>query len=141
MPDLKKKILEKMSEPTLSGLATITAEGKPWVRYLMAMADEHLIIWFCTHLNSRKVEQIRRNPDVHLNTGVSSLEAAESYLQIEGRAEILTDQETKEAMWSDMLKPYFRGPDDPAFCVGRVKPSRIELWGMTPGREPEVWEG
>lgn len=141
MSDLKEKILGKMREPTLSGLATITADGKPWVRYIMAMADENLNIWFCTNLNSRKVEQIRRNPEVHLHTGVSSLETAESYLQVEGRAEILTDKQAKEAMWSDMLKPYFSGPDDPSFCVGRIKPSRIEFWAMEPGGKPEVWAG
>ncbi|MBU1903325.1 MAG: pyridoxamine 5'-phosphate oxidase family protein, partial [Proteobacteria bacterium] len=92
MSELKQKILAKIDRPTLSALSTITEEGKPWVRYCTPMADENLTIWMATFLNSRKVAQIRKNPEVHLTTGVTDMETAESYLQIQGRAEILTDE-------------------------------------------------
>ena len=98
MYELKQKILAKISRPTLSTLATITEDGKPWVRYVTPMADENLIIWMATFVDSRKVAQIRKNPEVHLATGVTDMETAESYLQVQGRAQILTDAETKKAL-------------------------------------------
>jgi len=103
------------------------------------MADENLTIWMATFVNSRKVAQIRKNPEVHLTTGVTDLETAESYLQIQGRAEILTDEETKKAVWNPHLENIFSGPDDPNYCVCKITPYRIEFqgMGMVP---PEVWE-
>ncbi|MBL7203387.1 MAG: pyridoxamine 5'-phosphate oxidase family protein [Desulfobacteraceae bacterium] len=103
------------------------------------MADENLTIWMATFVNSRKVAQIRKNPEVHLTTGVTDMETAESYLQIQGRAEILTDEKTKKAVWNDHLENIFSGPDDPNYCVCKITPYRIEYqgMGMVP---PEVWE-
>ena len=103
------------------------------------MADENLTIWMATFVNSRKVAQIRKNPEVHLTTGVTDMETAESYLQIQGRAEILTDEKTKKAVWNDHLENIFSGPDDPHYCVCKITPYHIQYqgMGMVP---PEVWE-
>ena len=135
----KRPILAKISEPVLSALATITEDGKPWVRYVTPWADENLILWVATFVNSRKVSQIRKNPDVHLTTGVTNPESAESYLQIEGRAEILNDAEIKKTVWTDHLQGIFEDPGDPNYCVCKITPYWIEFTGMglTP---PEVWE-
>ncbi|MHC4511240.1 MAG: pyridoxamine 5'-phosphate oxidase family protein [Planctomycetota bacterium] len=139
MSDLKKKIRDKMNTPQLWALATITEDGKPWVRYVTPIMDENMIIWVGTFAASRKVGHIEKNPEVHLTVGVTSMETAESYLQIQGRAEVLTDAATKKAAWSDLLKGAFTGPDDPNYNVIKITPYRIEYqgMGMVP---PEVWE-
>ena len=139
MSELKQKILAKISRPTLSALATVTEDGKPWVRYVTPMADEDLNLWMATFVKSRKVAQIRKNPEVHLTVGVTTMETGESYLQIQGRAEILTDEKTKKAVWNDHLKGIFSGPNDPNYCVCRITPYRIEYQTMGPV-PPEVWE-
>ena len=139
MSELKKKILAKIDRPTLSALATITEDGKPWVRYVTPMADENLNIWMATFAQSRKVGQIAKNPEVHLTVGVTTMETAESYLQVQGRAEILSDEATKKAVWNDHLKGIFSGPDDPNYSVCKITPYRIEYQGMGPV-PPEVWE-
>ena len=139
MSELKQKILAKIDRPTLSALATITEDGKPWVRYVTPMADENLNIWMATFAQSRKVGQIAKNPEVHLTVGVTTMETAESYLQVQGRAEILSDDATKKAVWNDHLKGIFSGPDDPNYCVCKITPYRIEYQGMGPV-PPEVWE-
>jgi general stress protein 26 len=136
---LKEKILAKLTGPTLCALATVTEDGKPWVRYMILSADQHLTMWGATFAGFRKVAQIRRNPEVHLTTGAKDLETAQSYLQIQARAEILTDAETKKAFWNDYLKNIFSGPDDPNYVVLRITPYRIEYCKMD--RSPaEVWE-
>jgi general stress protein 26 len=139
MSDLKKKIQDKMKTPQLSALATITEEGKPWVRYVTPLMDENMTIWMATFAASRKVGHIKKNPEVHLTVGVTSMETAKSYLQIQGRAEVLTDAATKQAAWGDHLKGIFSGPDDPNYNVIKITPHRIEYQGMgiVP---PEVWE-
>lgn len=140
MSTLKEKILAKVKGPTLSALATMTEDGKPWVRYVTPFVDKNLTFWMATFIHSRKVAQIRKNPEVHLTVGVTAAETAESYLQIQGRAEILTDEKTKKTVWFDELKNIFSGPDDPNYCVCKITPYRIEYQKVGPV-PPEVWKG
>jgi general stress protein 26 len=139
MSELKEKIYAKMQQPTLAVLATITEDGKPWGRYCTPRFDENLTIWIATFIHSRKVGQIKKNPEVHLTVGITTMETAESYLQIQGRAEILTDAESKKAIWFPPLENIFSGPEDPNYCVLKISPYRIEYqtMAMTPA---EVWE-
>jgi general stress protein 26 len=139
MATLKEKILAKVNGPTLSALATITENGKPWVRYVTPFVDKNLTFWMATFVHSRKVAQIRKNPEVHLTVGVADIETAESYLQVEAKAEVLSDQKTKKAVWFDGLKDIFSGPEDPNYCVCKITPYRIEYHTMTP-EPPAVWE-
>ena len=139
MSKLKENILAKVNKPTLAAFATITEDGKPWVRYVTPIADKNLTFWMATSTHSRKVAQIRKNPQVHLTLGVTDMEAAESYIQVQGKAEILTDAETKRAVWFDHLKNIYSGPDDPNYCVCKITPYRIEYQTAAPV-PPEVWE-
>lgn len=138
MATLKDHILDIIGKPHLTSLATVTEEGKPWVRYVSATADRDLTLRFASFLDSRKVSQMKKNPEVHLTCGASSLGAEESYLQIQGRAEVATDDAERRAYWKDELGRYFKGPQDPDYCVVKVYPYRIEY--MAPGSmDPEVW--
>ncbi len=139
MNGLKEKILAKMTGLTLASFATVTESNKPWNRYVVVKADERMDIWFATFKKSRKINHIALNPEVHLTLGVTELQSAVSWLQIQGRAEILEDAEIKKAMWYDMLEPIFSGPDDPNYVVCKVIPYRIEFYSMN-RREPEVWQ-
>ena len=138
MAELRDQIYEILSKPQLAGLATVTQEGTPWVRYVMTVAAEDLTIHFATFIGARKVEQIKANPEVHLTCGVTNPMEMVPYLQIQGRAGLRTDEEIRHAFWSDMLAPIFEGPDDPKYGVVEVTPYRIEY--CTPGSyEPRVW--
>ena len=138
--ELKKRILSKFAGPTLCTLATVTEDGEPWARYVTPpRMDKDMTIWVATFANSRKVGQIAKNAEVHLVAGVTSIETAESYLQIQGKALILTDKATKKAVWFEALARVFSGPDDPNYCVCRITPYRIEYHQMGPV-PAEVWE-
>jgi general stress protein 26 len=139
MSDLLQRIFTIMKQPILAGFATVTEDGKPWVRYVTAHAEEDLTIRFSTFANSRKVYQIKKNPEVHLTCGVSDLATAQRYLQIQGKAEFTTDKKEREACWNDHLKKYFKGPDDPHYGIVIVKPYRVELYSMEQPK-PDVWE-
>ena len=139
MSTLKQRIFDAAKEFQLMNFATVTEDGKPWVRYIVGKADNELVFRFCTHLETKKVGQIRKNPHVHLSLGATDLETAKHWLQVEGTAEISTDKTERHSFWFDALKNYFTGPDDPHYCVVIIKPSRIEL-GTMGSMTPEVWE-
>jgi general stress protein 26 len=136
--ELEERIYTILKEPQLAGLATVTEEGKPWVRYVMTLASEDLTIRCATFVKARKVRQIEKDPEVHLTCGVTSPTQMVPYLQIQGRAKLNTSAEARHGFWTDMLSQIFDGPDDPKFGVLEIVPYRIEF--CSPGLyEPEVW--
>ena len=136
--NVNEAIRELIQPYQLCALATIAEDKRPWVRYVMMAGSDDLTIYVTTFFRSRKVAQIRDNPEVHLTCGVSSLEHAKAYLQIEAQAEISTDPELKRAQWRDLHAQYFSGPDDENFCVLVIKPTRIEYYEMG-AAEPTVF--
>ncbi len=138
MSDLKERIMQIIGQPQLSGLATVTEEGTPWVRYVVIVADSNLTLRCATFVSARKVKQIETNSEVHLTCGVTNLTDMKPYLQIQARARLTTDEQQRHGFWSDMLSPIFNGPDDPKYGVLVMEPYRIEY--CSPGSyEPEVW--
>ena len=138
MSDIKERILQTLTQPQLCGLATITQDGKPWVRYVMTVASPDMMIRCATFVSARKVKQIKKNPEVHLTCGVTDPRNMAPYLQIQGRAILNTSREARHGFWNDLLSSIFDGPDDPKHAVLEIKPYYIERW--TPGvHEPEVW--
>jgi general stress protein 26 len=121
-------------------MATVYEDGVPWVRYVTVMADDDLTLRFGTDRNSRKVAQIRKNPEIHLTLGVYDPDNVESYIQVQGRAEITDDPETKKATWCDFLEKIFSGTDDPDYKVCKITPYRIEYCSSSADEEPGVWE-
>lgn len=139
MDNLKERILEIIGKPHLAGFATITADGKPWVRYVVAVGAEDLTIRFSTFVGSRKVQQIQKNPEVHLTCGATSLTEMTPYLQIQGTASLVTTQEEKDGFWNPELENYFTGPSDPNYGVVVVKPYHIEYAEPGTMEAPAIW--
>jgi general stress protein 26 len=138
MADLEVRIRDIITQPQLSSLATITEEGQPWVRYVMAVGDDSMTLRCATFVEARKVKQIAAHPEVHLTSGVTNPMAMKPYVQVQGRAAFTTAKDARHAFWNATLAPIFDGPDDPQYGVIEITPYRIELW--SPGSfEPEVW--
>ena len=131
MTELKEQILDLIQGPILMNISTITQDGKPWSRYVVGITMPDMTIMFSTGIGSRKVAQIKNNPEVHVHCGVSDLQTAKAYVQIQGKAEISTDDLIRKQMWSEDLSAYFSGADDPNFCVFMIKPYRIEYMTMS----------
>lgn len=109
------------------------------MRYVFCEGQEDMTIRLATFAYSRKVAQIKENPEVHITCGVSEPADMQPYVQIQGRAEFTTARTERHGFWKDTLKNYFNGPDDHNYGIVVVTPYRIEL--CTPGSlTPEVWE-
>jgi general stress protein 26 len=138
MSELKQRILDIIHKPQLAALATVTEQNNPWVRYVVTVGDGNFILRCATFADSRKVGQIKNNPNVHLTCGVNSFSAMQPYLQIQAKARVTADKEERHNFWNDMLAPIFTGPDDPKYVVVIIEPYRIEY--CTPGSyQPEIW--
>ena len=137
MSDLRSQIGEILGSLQLASLATVTEDGKPWVRYVMIVADEDLTVRFATFRAARKVKQIEKDCEVHLTCGVTDPGDMKPYLQIQGRARLDVSEAARHGFWNETLSGIFQGPDDPNYGVIEVVPYRIEY--MTPGSfEPQV---
>lgn len=135
--ELKNKILEVIKGQKLSSLATIK-EGRPWVRY-MVTTNRDMELFSTTSAGSRKVGQIKADGNVHVVIGGDPNNFRASYVNIQAKAEVLTDIDTKKEFWNDMLKSYFQGPEDPNYAVIKISPQLIEYTdGET--RKTEVYE-
>ncbi len=139
MSVLSTRIQKILNTPTLCGLSTITTDGKPWVRYVMAQATENLLIRFPTHMTDRKVEQIKLNNEVHLTCGINDPSIIKPYLQIQGTARLVQEKETKHNLWNEDMGKVFKGPDDENYGVIEVTPYRIELCEIGKAA-PEIFE-
>ncbi len=118
----------------------MTEDDKPWVRYVSpTLIDPDLTVWVATFAGSRKVAQIRNNPQVHLTMGISEVVMERSYIQVQAEAETVDDPEQKKRNWGEHLRTYFSGPEDPNFVLLKLKPYRIEYNDMK-SMEPRVWE-
>jgi general stress protein 26 len=137
MATLKEQIAAVITPLQLSSLATI-ADGKPWVRYVMTTGGDDLNIRFATYAGSRKVAQIKANPEVHVTLGVNDPGIMKPYLQVQGQARFSTEAAERHGFWNGMLANYFSGPDDPNYGVVIVTPYRIEL-AQAGVPEPSVW--
>ncbi len=135
--ELKNKIIEVIERAQLGSVATIK-DGKPWVRYMMIQHDKDLSLYSTTFANSRKVEQINKNNNIHITMGGDLKNSQSAYLNIQAKASVLTDLETKKKCWCDMLKQFFLGPEDPNYAVIKISPEVIEY--TSPGaHKPEIY--
>lgn len=138
MSDLKHRIYAMGKELQLMNVATVSPDNKPRVRYVVGKMDQELNLRFSTHLSSPKIEHLKANPVVSVTLGASH-PGSPQWLQVEGRAEIVTSKEEREAFWFDALGAHFKGPDDPVYCIVLIRPTRIEL-GSIENPQPEVWQ-
>src|SRR3989339_1265850 len=120
---LKKKILKVIEGSKLASLATI-ANGRPWVRYVVARS-EGLTIYICTFKDSRKVKQIKKNPKVHIIIGGSMENMEAPYVQIAACAKGRSDAGVRKKLLRKFMRKYYNGGDDPQYVVIEVQPVLI----------------
>jgi general stress protein 26 len=51
-----------------------------------------------------------------------------SYVSIACRVALIDDPARKEALWSAVGRPWFKGPDDPDLTLLRLTPQQAEIW-------------
>ncbi|WP_433742237.1 pyridoxamine 5'-phosphate oxidase family protein [Falsibacillus pallidus] len=123
--NLREEVLEVLKENKVGTLATVQ-NNKPHTRY-MTFFNEDLTLYTATDKNTHKVEEIERNSNVHILIGYDGEGVGDAYLEIEGTAAVKDDQELKDQLWNDHMKPWFDGPNDPNYIILEIHPSAMTL--------------
>jgi general stress protein 26 len=100
-------------------------------------ADAGPTFRFSTYLDSVKVGQMRRHPQVAVTLGANDVQAR-LWVQGEALAEVTADTGERQAFWFDGLKACFTGVDDPRYAVVILRPLRLRLCTMDLTAPPQV---
>lgn len=83
-------------------------------------------IWFFSNTDSDKNMEVEWNKRVQL---FYSHPGKDSYLIVNGEAEIIFDRDKIEELWSPVLKAWFEGGiDDPNISIIKVTPTTAYYW-------------
>lgn len=95
-------------------------------RPMAARAEvDHNAIYFLTDANAPKDREIKHNSNVCLTFSDAK---ANSYVSVTGTAEVISDAELVERIWSPSDKAYFKDAHDPNIRIIRVTPDQGEYW-------------
>jgi general stress protein 26 len=85
-------------------------------------------IWFFSEVNSIKNREIEQHKQVQL---FYSHPDKNSYMVVNGEAEIVFDKNKTEELWTKMAEMWFEeGKDDPTISLIKVKPTSAYYWDI-----------
>ena len=118
---LARTIIKSAQSQTL---ITVDENGKPQARIMSKiLPEDNMVIWLGTSPRSRKVQQIKHNPNVMVfyyeTKGLS-------YVSVAGKARIVNDADKKKQYWKEGWEKYYPDPDKDYVLI-EVTPERIEM--------------
>ncbi len=94
--------------------------------------EENGTLWFFTDVRSVKVDEVSKEADVHL---AYAHPGKESYLDVWGKASVVTDRQQIKDKWSPVVKAWFpNGEDDPNLALLKVTPTDNYYWDSESGK-------
>ena len=130
---------EIMRTANTCALITVDTNHRPRVRMMSTLQPEpDFTVWFGTNPSSRKVIQIKQNPEVTL---YYQEEGNSGYVMIQGTANLVNGNKEKEIHWKDQWKEFYPSyPDD--YLLIKVTPNWMEVVSYKHNilGDPETWE-
>jgi general stress protein 26 len=117
-------------------LVTTSLEGKPRARP-MAIAGhaEGALLYFATRVEDEKLDEILQQPQVAI-----TLQKADCFLSLSGRARIETDLQLLHRLWKGSMNLWFPGgARDPHLALIQFDPQVAEYWDRSGWRKLEFW--
>jgi len=103
---------------------TVDEEGKPQARTMSPFPpEEDWVIWLGTNPESRKVKQIKNNPNVMVFYYDSD---GHSYVSVAGQARIVNDPEKRVKYWRKGWTKYYPDPEKD-YTLIELTPKRLEI--------------
>ncbi|MEY8189140.1 pyridoxamine 5'-phosphate oxidase family protein [Peribacillus simplex] len=122
---IKEKVLNIIRDHKIGVLSTVE-NNKPHSRYMTFFNDE-LTLYTPTSGKTEKIDEIEKNPNVHILIGYDNEGLGDSYLEISGTSKINHSQELKDKLWNESFEDWFEGPKDPNYLILQIKPESIRL--------------
>jgi general stress protein 26 len=89
-------------------------------------------LWFFSDNTSEKNREIEQDKNVQL---FFSSPSQNSYLVVNGTAEIIIDTQKTEELWSPIVRTWFKdGKDDPKISILKVRPESAYYWDTSDNR-------
>lgn len=125
MKTIETKALELLEKCEIISLASIDENGFPRPVPLSKIKTEGLnTVWFATGTSSEKTKNFEKNN----KAGISFYVGGNSIIET-GIVEIVTDSETKNALWQEWFIEHFpKGVTDPEYCILKFTGEKITLW-------------
>ncbi|HWL22940.1 MAG TPA: pyridoxamine 5'-phosphate oxidase family protein [Ureibacillus sp.] len=136
MAKTDREIAEKILDQNMIGTMATIEGNKPHSRY-MTFFNNNFILYTVTNKDTHKVDELVNNPFTHILIGYDGKGFGDSFLEIEGKVEISSEESMKEKVWNEALIPWFKGPEDPKMVVLKITPTQIRLMN-TKGEDPKV---
>ena len=125
-------------------LATVAPDGMPWTRVLHPVWEASTG-WIATTRHGLKARHLAREPRVSL----TYWDAAQDVVTVHATADWADDAPTRERVWQLFLTTppplgydpgdfWPAGPDDPAFGLLRLRPTRIDITGLASSPGPKL---
>jgi len=84
-------------------------------------------IYFFTHLNSPKVQEVKQDDHVTITAQASS-----KWLYCVGKAHVITDKAKISEFWTETVRPWFPdGTNDTDVSLLCIKPEKGEYWDQS----------
>ncbi|WHY57982.1 pyridoxamine 5'-phosphate oxidase family protein [Peribacillus simplex] len=122
---LKEIVLNIIRDHKIGVLSSVE-NNKPHSRYMTFFNDE-LTLYTPTSGKTEKIDEIEKNPNVHILIGYDNEGLGDSYLEISGTSKINDSQELKDKLWNESFEDWFEGPKDPNYLILQIKPESIRL--------------
>ncbi|MEI2470554.1 pyridoxamine 5'-phosphate oxidase family protein [Peribacillus frigoritolerans] len=122
---IKEKVLNIIRDHKIGVLSSVE-NNKPHSRYMTFFNDE-LTLYTPTSGKTEKIDEIEKNPNVHILIGYDNEGLGDSYLEISGTSKINDSQELKDKLWNESFEMWFEGPKDPNYLILQIKPESIRL--------------
>ncbi|MDG4849253.1 pyridoxamine 5'-phosphate oxidase family protein [Peribacillus frigoritolerans] len=122
---IKEKVLNIIRDHKIGVLSSVE-NNKPHSRYMTFFNDE-LTLYTPTSGKTEKIDEIEKNPNVHILIGYDNEGLGDSYLEISGTSKINESQELKDKLWNESFEKWFEGPKDPNYLILQIKPESIRL--------------
>jgi general stress protein 26 len=88
-------------------------------------------VWFFTRADSRKIDDIKSDPQVHLAYADT---ANFVFVSMTGDAAIVRDDAKKKELWQKELERWFEdGPESEDIVLLKVTPWKVAYWGDDEG--------
>lgn len=136
-----QKIVSIMRNNCLHAYLATSDGDQPRVRPVSPIVEEDTSIWITTYGTSRKVRQIRRNPNICL--AFVEQPRGDKAVTVIGQARIITDLAAKKRVWKlasfDLSQHFPSGPDSDDFCLLKVVIEKIE-WRDSWTAKEQIYE-
>jgi len=122
---LKDIALDMVKDSKFCVLSTVSINGEISSRIMDPhLPNDDFVVFLVTNPLSRKVKEIKNNPNVTL-----LFQNESGYVSLNGRVSFVLDQSKKNIIWKDDWTPYYY--DKKKALVLKIKPKMIEVVNQT----------